>query len=105
MTGTRRKPAVLGPFIQDFEVHLLSLGYTPGTTRGILKVIGQLGRWVSNQYLQVRDFHEVLIDQFIRERRSAGYRQVQHRRVFVVLLSLYVTRAQSRRSWRHQAVH
>lgn len=56
MTGTRRKPAVLGPFIQDFQAHVLSLGYTPGSTRGMLKVVGQLGRWLADQHLQVADF-------------------------------------------------
>lgn len=87
MTGTRRKPAVLGPFIQDFQAHVLSLGYTPGSTRGMLKVVGQLGRWLADQHLQVADFSEALIEPFIHDRKAAGYRQVQHRRVFMLLLN------------------
>src|SRR5699024_2233267 len=48
---------------------------------------GQLGRWLSTQHLQVADFNEALIEPFIHDRKAAGYRQVQHRRVFMLLLS------------------
>ena len=46
MSGTRRKPGCLGPFVEGYRVRLLELGYTPGTVRGMLKVLGQLGRWM-----------------------------------------------------------
>lgn len=46
MSGTRRKPGRMGPYIDGFRARLLELGYTPGTVRNALKVAGQLGRWM-----------------------------------------------------------
>ena len=49
MSGTRRKPGRLGPFVEGYRARLLELGCTPGTVRGMLKVLGQLGRWMDGQ--------------------------------------------------------
>jgi len=46
MSGTRRKPGRMGPHIVGFRESLLAAGYTPGTVRGLLMVMGQLGRWM-----------------------------------------------------------
>ena len=46
MSGTRRKPGRMGPHIAGFRETLLAAGYTPGTVRGLLMVMGQLGRWM-----------------------------------------------------------
>lgn len=43
MSGTRRKPGSMGPFIEGFGLRLVELGYTPGSTRGLLKGVGQFG--------------------------------------------------------------
>jgi hypothetical protein len=48
MSGTRRKPGRLGPYVEGYRARLLELGYTPGTVRGMLKVLGQLGRWMES---------------------------------------------------------
>ena len=47
MSGTRRKDGPLGPFVDGFGARLLALGYTPGSTRGKLREVGQLGRWMA----------------------------------------------------------
>jgi integrase/recombinase XerD len=48
MSGTpRRKPGRMGAHIEPFRQRLLAAGYTPGTVRGLLMVMGQLGRWMS----------------------------------------------------------
>jgi hypothetical protein len=47
MSGTRRKPGRLGSHVDGYRSSLLALGYTPATVRGQLKVLGQLGRWMS----------------------------------------------------------
>ena len=46
---SRRKPGRLGPFVEGYRVRLLGLGYTPQTVRGMLKVLGQLGRWMDDE--------------------------------------------------------
>ncbi len=53
MSGTRRKPGRLGAFVEDYRVRLLKLGYTPGTVRGMLKVLGQLGRWMDDEGVEL----------------------------------------------------
>ena len=52
MSGTRRKPGAMGPYIGGFEERLLDLGYAPDTVRNMLKHVGQLGRWMSRAGLQ-----------------------------------------------------
>ena len=49
MSGTRRKPGRLGPFVEGYSVWLLEAGYTPQTVRGMLRVLGQLGRWMASE--------------------------------------------------------
>lgn len=46
MSGTRRKPGRMAPHIVGFRENLLATGYAPGTVRGLLMVMGQLGRWM-----------------------------------------------------------
>jgi integrase/recombinase XerD len=87
MSGTRRKPGELGPHMEGFQSRLLLAGYTPDTTRNMLKVVGQLGRWLAVQGLTVADFDEDMVAVFVAARRAAGYRQVQYRGVFIALLS------------------
>lgn len=50
MSGTRRKPGRMGPHIEPFRERLLGAGYTPGTVREMLKVMGQLGRWMQDEH-------------------------------------------------------
>lgn len=58
MVGTRRKPGRMVPNILEFESRLSSLGYTPGTTGGMLKVVGNVGNWLVLEGLTVSDFNE-----------------------------------------------
>ncbi len=37
MSGTRRRPGLLGPHVQGYQGWLLDLGYTPATVRNMLK--------------------------------------------------------------------
>jgi hypothetical protein len=46
MTGRRRKPGRMGPFIEGYRAWLAGRGYTPGTTVGMLAMAGGLGRWM-----------------------------------------------------------
>lgn len=76
MSGTRRKPGRLGPFVEGYRVRLLERGYTPGTVRGMLKVLGQLGRWMDDEDVEPGQLSLAAIEQFLAARRAGGDRRV-----------------------------
>jgi site-specific recombinase XerD len=76
MSGTRRKPGALGPFVEGYRVRLLELGYTPGTTRGMLEVLGQLGRWMDEEGVELGKLDVAAIKAFRAARRAGGDRRV-----------------------------
>jgi site-specific recombinase XerD len=76
MSGTRRKPGRLGPFVEGYRVRLLEVGYTPGTVRGMLRVLGQLGRWMAGEGLEPGQLDDAAIEAFLAARRAGGGRQV-----------------------------
>ena len=55
MSGTRRKPGRLDPFVAGYRTWLAEWGYTPGTIRNTLKVLGGLGRWMQDRDLDPAD--------------------------------------------------
>ncbi len=87
MSGTRRKPGRMGPFIDGFEAWLLELGYTPGTVRGALKVVGQLGRWMADADIDASQLDEVLIAEFVSARRADEHRRAPSVRSLAPLLN------------------
>ena len=86
MAGTRRKPGLLGPQVQNYRVWLLDRGYTPGTVRGMLKDLGQVGRWLAMEGLGVAEFDEDRIAEFRTFRRESGHRHVAGPRALLPLL-------------------
>lgn len=53
MTGSpRRKPGLMAVHVEPFGEWLRAAGYTPGSTRGLLMVMGQLGRWMESSVEQ-----------------------------------------------------
>ncbi len=86
MSGTRRKPGAMGPFIDDFEVRLLDLGYTPNTVRNTLKEVGQLGRWMNVKGLDASQLTSASLLEFATAARSDGRRRIPTVRSFAPLL-------------------
>lgn len=76
MSGTRRKPGSLGPFVEGYRVWLVELGYTPGTVRGMLRVLGQLGRWMASEGLEPGQVDDASVEVFLAARRAGGDRRV-----------------------------
>jgi site-specific recombinase XerD len=76
MSGTRRKPGRLGPFVEGYRVWLLERGYTPGTVRGMLKVLGQLGRWMEREGREPGQIDVAAVEAFLAFLRSDGHRRV-----------------------------
>lgn len=91
MAGTRRRPGELGPYVDGYRERLLALGYTPETVRGQLKVLGQLGRWMSVNGLTPAQLSLARIGEFLAYRRADDYRQVPRRRELVALLEFLIS--------------
>jgi site-specific recombinase XerD len=69
---------------------LLSLGHTPGTVRGQLKLLGQLGRWMSCEGLDPSELDAARVEDFLAARRADGHLRVPGMRSFAALLE-YLT--------------
>ena len=86
MAGTRRKPGRMGPHVDGFRAWLLERGYTPGTVRNMLKVVGQLGRWMTTVDLEVSGLNTTSVEAFVTSCRQGGDRRVPGTRSFSPLL-------------------
>ena len=82
MSRSRRRPGRMGPHVAGFEAWLLERGYTPGTVRGELKVVGRLGLWMAAEDVDVANLTSGVIEAFRAARRDAGYRRVPSGRSF-----------------------
>ena len=70
MSSVRRKPGRMGAHIEPFRERLLAAGYTPGTVRGLLMVMGQLGRWMEANRVGPERLSEADVEAFCRSLRS-----------------------------------
>ncbi len=86
MAGTRRKPGRLGPYVEDYRARLFELGYTAPTVRGVLKELGQLGRWMAENAIDPSELNVETVTTFIDSRRAGGHRRIPTVRSFMVLL-------------------
>ena len=75
VASSRRKPGRLGPQVDGYQAWLLKRGYSPDTVRNMLKLLGQIGRWLEVENLAVTDLDESQLDRFIAARRAAGDRR------------------------------
>ena len=86
MAGTRRKPGRMAPHVDGFRAWLLGRGYTPATVRNMLKVVGQLGRWMASVDLEVSGLDATAVEGFVASCRARGARRVPGMRSFSPLL-------------------
>ena len=91
MSRSRRRPGRMGPHVAGFEAWLLERGYTPGTVRGELKVVGRLGLWMAAEDVDVANLTSGVIEAFRAARRDAGYRRVPSGRSFRPLRAYLVS--------------
>lgn len=87
MSGTRRKPGLLGPHVEGYGIWLAQRGYTSPTIRHMLKELGQVGRWLSVEGLAPAELDEGRLAVFRSTRQAAGYLRVPGNRALVPLLS------------------
>jgi hypothetical protein len=76
MTGRRRKPGRMGPFIEGYRGWLAGRGYTPGTIVNMLAMAGGLGRWMDARGVAPGDLDLAVITEFADALRAAGMRCV-----------------------------
>jgi len=86
MSGTRRKPGELGPFVDGYRSRLVTLGYSSSYVRNVLKELGSLGRWMTAEQIQAGQLCESRIAEFLAERQEAGRARVPTLRSFEPLL-------------------
>lgn len=72
MTGTRRKPGRMGPYVEGYRARLLELGYTAGSSKHQLRWLGQVGRWMAAEDLEIGELDGAGIEAFFAGRRAAG---------------------------------
>ncbi len=53
MSGSRRKPGRLGPYVEGYRVRLLELGYSRLSVTRSLTALGHLGRWMERENVDV----------------------------------------------------
>ena len=86
MSGTRRKAGLLGPQVEGYRAWLTQRGYRP-TIRNMLKDLGQVGLWLSNEGLEAAHLDEEQMAAFLATRQRAGRRRSPGPRAMVPLLS------------------
>jgi hypothetical protein len=70
MSGSRRKPGRLGPFVEEYRAWLLGRGYTPSAAVRSLSTLGHLGRWLERNALAVDQLNAEVGRAFLVEYRS-----------------------------------
>jgi hypothetical protein len=70
MSGSRRKPGPLGPFVDGYRAWLLGRGYSPSVVIRSLIALGHLGRWMEREALAVDQLTAAAVSAFLASYRS-----------------------------------
>ena len=84
--GTRDNLGRMGAHVEGYRLFLLGLGYTPGTIRGMLKVLGRLGRWMESNSLEPAGLDQAGVEGFRVACLTNGPRLVPSRRELMLVL-------------------
>jgi site-specific recombinase XerD len=76
MSGTRRKPGRMGPFLAGFQASLSEQGYSALAVRNILKDVGTVGRWMHERDLQPGQLTPAVIAEFRLDCLAGGRRKI-----------------------------
>lgn len=86
MSGTRRKPGRIGPFISGYQTSLSEQGYSALAVRNMLKDVGAVGRWMQERDLQPGQLTPAVIADFHIDCLTVGRRKVPSVKSFEPLL-------------------
>src|SRR5512133_3652757 len=70
MSGSRRKPGPLRPFVEGYRAWLLGRGYSRSVVVRSLIALGHLGRWMAREGLAVDQLTAEAVSTFLAEYRS-----------------------------------
>ena len=70
MSGSRRKPGPLGPFVDGYRAWLVERGYSPSVVVRSLVTLGHLGRWLERNALAVDQLTAEAVSGFLAEYRD-----------------------------------
>ena len=70
MSGSRRKPGPLGPFVDGYRASLVGRGYSPSAIVRSLITLGHLGRWLERNALAVDRLSAGALSSFLTEYRN-----------------------------------
>jgi hypothetical protein len=70
VSGSRRKPGPLGPFVDGFRAWLVGRGYSPSAVVRSLMMLGHLGRWLERNALAVDQLTAEAVSGFLAEYRD-----------------------------------
>jgi site-specific recombinase XerD len=76
MSGTRREPGRMGPFVAGFQASLSEQGYSALAVRNILKDVGAVGRWMQERDLQPGQLTPAVIAEFRLDCLAGGRRKI-----------------------------
>jgi site-specific recombinase XerD len=65
MSGSRRKPGSLGPFVEGYRARLLERGYSALSVTHSLTVLGHLGRWLDGHDVDVGQLDDEVVRAFL----------------------------------------
>ncbi|KMO74225.1 site-specific integrase [Mycolicibacterium sp. jd] len=86
MSGTRRKPGRMAPFIGGLQTRWSELGYSDLAIRNMLKDVGTIGRWMQERDVRPCDLSPVVLGDFRKHRIAAGRRKIPTVKSFEPLL-------------------
>ena len=65
MSGTRRKPGRLGPYVDGYRAWLLELGYAPASVTCSLAALGHVGRWMDRHDIEAEQLNDGAFSAFL----------------------------------------
>jgi site-specific recombinase XerD len=83
-----RVPGALAPFASSFREALPAAGYTPLSAVNQLRLMAHLSRWLDARGLSAVDLTEELVEQYLAQRRAAGYTGLIGRRAMEPILNI-----------------
>jgi site-specific recombinase XerD len=87
VSGTRRKPGRLGPFVAGYASWLAAREYTPLTADNMLAELSALGRWMDQEGVEPGQLDQAGIERYLAARRASGLRRVPSLRAMHPLVS------------------
>lgn len=87
MSGTRREPGRLEPFVAGYASWLAAREYTVLTADNMLAELGALGRWMDRERVEPGSLDQAGIERYLAARRASGLRRVPSLRAMHPLVS------------------